>query len=166
MMDPVATPERAKSQGEGYSSVSFVRGWYFNDGVQTPKAGGLSAPRFCSTRVQVPPCESQVSQTAFNADLSTLISKLANEIGQSVTAQLHGDKKVSESMSTEGLKPEHRLSELNLSGVKLVMQSDVKEPSVFRGDRSDKCSVCEWVEMVEIYLVKRDIPTHQQSQEI
>ncbi len=55
MMDPVATPERAKSQGEGYSSVSFVRGWYFNDGVPTPKAGGLSAPRFCSTRVQVPP---------------------------------------------------------------------------------------------------------------
>ncbi|KAK0138964.1 hypothetical protein N1851_024508 [Merluccius polli] len=46
------------------------------------------------------------------------------------------------------------------------MQLDVKEPPVFRGDNSDKCSVREWVEIVEMYFVKRNIPAHQQSQDI
>lgn len=98
--------------------------------------------------------------------LSTLITELANQIGQSIAAQLQDDKSDIESLPAEVHTSAQRPSELNLSGVKLVMQSDVKEPPIFRGDSSDKCSVHEWVEMVELYLLKRDIPTHNQSQEI
>lgn len=164
-MEPAVSSEGTEvPEGEVYSNVGFGREWFFKDEFQTPKVGGLRTPRFCSTRV--PSCELQPSQTASNVELSTLISELANQIGQSIAAQVQGDKRDSESVSTEVHKSEQRPSELNLSGVKLVMQSDVKEPQIFRGDNSDKCSVHEWVEMMELYLLKRDTPTHNQSQEI
>lgn len=166
-MDSVTRPERGEmSEGEVNSTVGLGRGWFFKDEFQTPKVGGLRSPRFCSTRSQIPPCDLQSPQTASNVELSTLISELASQIGQSIAAQLQGDKRESESVSPGISKSEQRPTELNLSGVKLVMQSDVKEPPVFRGDNSDKCSVREWVEMVEIYFAKRNIPTHQKSQEI
>ncbi|KAK0154900.1 hypothetical protein N1851_002792 [Merluccius polli] len=166
-MDSVTSPEgTGVSEGEVSSNVGFGRGWFLKDEAQTPKVGGLRTPRFCSTRIQVPPCELQSPQTASHVELSILISELASQIGQSIAAQLQGDKRDSGFMSPGVYKPEQTPTELNLSGVKLVMQSDVKEPPVFRGDNSDKCSVREWVEMVEMYFVKRNIPAHQQSQDI
>lgn len=150
--------------GEVSSNVGLGRGWFLGDGVQTPKVGVSFAPKFCSTRLQVPPCDIQTPQTAANAELSTLISDLANQIGQSIVAQLQGDKGTS--MPTETSKAEQGPPELNLSGVKLVLQSDVKEPPVFRGDGSDKFSIHEWVEMMEMYFVKRNTPTDQRSRDI
>lgn len=167
VMDPAASFEGAGvHEGEVSSNVGFGRGWFLRDEVQTPRVGGLRTPRFCSTRVKAPPCELPTPQTASSVELSTLISELANQIGQSIATQLRGDSNVGGSMSAEGPRPEQRPTELNLSGMKLVMQSDVKEPPIFRGDGSDKYSVREWVEVVGVYLMKRDTPKHQQSQEI
>lgn len=166
-MDPAASSEGAGvSEGEVFSDVGFGRGWFLRDEVRTPRVGGLRTPRFCSTRVQVPRCELPTPQTASHVELSALISELANQIGQSIANQLQSDRGVTGSMSTESPKLEQRASELNLSGVKLIMQSDVKEPPIFRGDSSDKYSVREWVEVVGVYLMKRNTPKHQQSQEI
>lgn len=153
-------------EGENCSITSFGRGWVLNEGVQTPRVGGLGTPRISSTRIQVPPCELQSPQTRPHADLSSLISELADRIGQSIAAQLRSDKKTSEPVLAEGFRSEQAHSGLNLSGVRLVMQSDVKEPPVFRGDSNDKCSVREWVDLMDMYFVKRNIPTEQQSQEI
>lgn len=55
---------------------------------------------------------------------------------------------------------------LNLTGTKLVLQSDVREPPVFRGDGSDKNTVCEWEELIEVYLKKRATPPQEQYCEI
>ncbi|XP_029974766.1 uncharacterized protein LOC115408259 [Salarias fasciatus] len=154
---------------EEYCNVGRGRGWFFRDDVQTPKVGGLRSPDFCSTRLQVPPCELNAHQPSPQDELSTLISELANQIGQSIVNQLKGDMNVCESAPAATFIEEQKSEqkpELNLSGFKLVMHSDVKEPPVFKGDSSDTCSVREWVEMVELYLLKRDIPTNQQSQEI
>lgn len=152
--------------GEISSTPSFGRGWFLNGGVQTPRVGGLGAPRNSSTRIQIPPYELQSPQTTPRDDLSTLISGLADQIGQSIAAQLRSDKNTTGPMLTESCRPEPGHSALNLSGVRLVMQSDVKEPPVFRGDSSDKCSVREWVDLMDMYLVKREIPTEQRSKEI
>lgn len=46
------------------------------------------------------------------------------------------------------------------------MQSDVKEPPCFRGDGSDKLSVCKWEELMDTYLQKTGIPLAEQYQEI
>ena len=154
------------SAGEISSTTSFGRGWFLNEGVQTPRVGRLGTPRFSSTRVQVPPCGLQPQQTTPHTDLSSLISELADQIGQSIAAQLRSDKSTTEPVLTENSRPEQSHSGLNLSGVRLVMQSDVKEPPVFRGDSSDKCSVREWVDLMNVFFVKRNIPTEQQSQEI
>ncbi|CAL9693963.1 unnamed protein product [Knipowitschia caucasica] len=55
---------------------------------------------------------------------------------------------------------------LNLSGAKFVLQPDVREPPVFRGDGLDKNTVCEWQEMVQVYFKKRAIPVNEQHYEI
>lgn len=51
---------------------------------------------------------------------------------------------------------ERRPPEFNLSGVKLVMQSDVNHQ--FSGVML--LTVREWVEMVKMYFIKRNTPKH------
>ncbi|RXN35218.1 serine arginine-rich splicing factor 3 isoform X1 [Labeo rohita] len=46
------------------------------------------------------------------------------------------------------------------------MQSDAKEPPVYRGDSSDKFGIREWEELMDTYLRKRGIPLAEQHQEI
>lgn len=46
------------------------------------------------------------------------------------------------------------------------MQSDIKEPPIFRGDSSDKFTVHEWENLKTLYLKKRAIPVHEHSQEV
>lgn len=98
--------------------------------------------------------------------MSSLISELADQIGQSIAAQLRSDKKTCEPVLTKGSRSEPGHSELNLYGVRLVMQLDVKEPPVFKGDGSDKCFIREWADLMDMYVIKRNIPTEQWSQEI
>lgn len=94
-----------------------------------------------------------------NPDLGSLINEIAEKMGQSITAQLRSDR------SAHGSNPEQP-TEMTLSNVKLVMQSDVKEPPVFKGDGSDRLIVQEWENLMSLYLRKRAIPVHEQSQEI
>ncbi|KAK0150690.1 hypothetical protein N1851_008202 [Merluccius polli] len=53
-----------------------------------------------------------------------------------------------------------------MTGVKLVMKTDVKEPPYFRGDGTDKHTVHEWEEMMSVYLNKSGVPPQEYSQEI
>lgn len=50
--------------------------------------------------------------------------------------------------------------------LKLVLQSDVKEPEYYRGDGSDKCTVHEWVELMSVYLRKREYSQECQAEEV
>lgn len=121
----------------GDSHVGFGRGW-FRHVTQTPQVGMMRTPRFSSTRMQPSSVDSNPQVTG-NIEFSTLISDLANQIGQSIAAQLQSNVSTHSQSSDTFQTATNTPSELNLSGVKLVMQSDIKEPSVFRGDGSDKC---------------------------
>lgn len=55
---------------------------------------------------------------------------------------------------------------LNLTGMKLVMKPDVKAPPCFRGDGSEKLSVHEWEELMDVYLKKKGFPSAEQADEI
>lgn len=94
-----------------------------------------------------------------NPDLGSLITELAEKLGQSITARLQPNR------SSYSSNSEHP-TEMTLSNVKLVMQSDAKEPPIFRGDGSDILTVQEWENLMSLYLRKRAIPIHEQSQEI
>lgn len=55
---------------------------------------------------------------------------------------------------------------LNLTVTKLVLQSDVREPPIFRGDGSDKNTVCEWEELMEMYFRKQATSLIEQYSDI
>ena len=55
---------------------------------------------------------------------------------------------------------------MNITGVTLVMKTDVKEPPYFRGDGTDRHTVHDWEEMMSVYLNKRGVPPQEYSMEI
>lgn len=116
----------------------------------------FDTPVLTSTRYVDRAMTNHVNQ---NPDLGSLINEIAEKLGQSITAQLRSDR------STHSNNFEQP-TEMTLSNVKLVMQSDVKEPSIFRGGGSDRLTVQEWENLMSLYLRKRAIPIHKQSQEI
>ncbi|KAK0142420.1 hypothetical protein N1851_019864 [Merluccius polli] len=94
-----------------------------------------------------------------NPALGLLITQLAEKLGESITAQLQADRTAN---STSTPQP----TETTLPNVSVVLQSAAKEPPLFRGDGSDKFTVGEWENLMTLYLKRRAIPVHEQSQEI
>ncbi|KAL2098393.1 hypothetical protein ACEWY4_007600 [Coilia grayii] len=60
----------------------------------------------------------------------------------------------------------HSPTTVDLSQLSLVLKSDIREPPIFRGDGTDKCSVHEWVDLMVVFLRKRNIPAADNSDEI
>lgn len=142
----------------------------------TPARTALNAgsPVFCSTRlpgqVAVNLAQEDTLPIATDSTLNDLITHIAQQVGQTIREQLRGE---CEGRDVSGTQAQSSVSQvprnptdLNLTGVKLVLQSDVKEPPVFQGDGSDKNTVCEWEELMEVYLRKRAIPVNEQHSEI
>lgn len=82
------------------------------------------------------------SPDASSSDLGNLITQLAYEIGENIASQLNryigsADRQTT---PTPSLNLGHGQSDLNMTGVKLFMKTDVKEPPYFRGDGTDKHS--------------------------
>lgn len=122
------------------------RGQFFKDMTHIPGATGIAdSSVFCSTHIKT---DSQVPRSdTTSTDLSNLITHLAHEIGQSIAAQLkkgsENEERVTNSQNV-GLEPPSADSHsLTMTGVKLVMQPDVKELPSFRGDSTDKLSIHE-----------------------
>lgn len=47
-----------------------------------------------------------------------------------------------------------------------IVKADVKDPPMYRGDGTDKYSIQEWIEMVETFMHKRDLPQSEQAEEV
>jgi len=122
-----------------------------------PSVTALHTPQLTSTRYVDRAMPSQFEQ---NSDLGSLITQLAEKLGESITAKLQSDR--SRYNTSTPVQP----SEMTLPNVKVVMQSDAKEPPIFRGDSSDKFTVHEWENLMTLYLRKRAIPVHEHSQEV
>lgn len=102
------------------------------------------------------------------ADIGHLITQLAHQIGENIASQLNKstDGEHSQPTPTPSLNMGQGQPDLNMTGVKLVMKTDVREPPYFRGDGTDKHTVHEWEEIVNVYLNKRGVPLREYSQEI
>lgn len=122
-----------------------------------PSVTALHTPQLTSTRYVDRAMPSQFEQ---NPDLGSLITQLAEKLGESITAKLQSDR------NTLNTSTPVQPSEMTLPNVKVVMQSDAKEPPIFRGDSSDKFTVHEWENLMTLYLKKRAIPVHEHSQEV
>lgn len=108
------------------------------------------------------------SEDLSSPDLGNLITQLAHQIGESIANQIQktAGNQSDKSAPTPSVNMAEGPPELNLTGVKLVMQADVKEPPHFRGDETDKYTVHEWEEVMDVYLKKRGIPPNEHSHEI
>ena len=100
-------------------------------------------------------------------DISALITHLADQIGQSIAAELQPEANDSRNTDSPERPKVNQPLEMSMSNVKLVMQSEAKVPPLFRVDGSDNFTVCEWeIHIMTTYLRKRGFPSHEHSQEI
>lgn len=114
------------------------------------------------------PMSLKANEDNSSPDLGNLITQLAHQIGESIVNQMQktAGNQSDRSVPTPSINMGEGHPELNLTGVKFVMQADVKEPPHFRGDGTDKHTVHEWEEVMDVYLKKRGIPPHEHSQEV
>lgn len=160
-------------------SFPFERERRVSELLHTPVRGAhnVDSPAYCSTRMPsnvVAGSSGGVASSSlpYTADpaLSNLITHIAQQVGQTIRDQLQsdsvgrgvGDTRVHSSVGQLPSDPTY----LNLTGTKLVLQSDVREPPVFRGDGSDKNTICEWEELMEVYFKKRATPLDEQHAEL
>lgn len=129
----------------------------FESGTPGPTSTISQTPLLSSTRYVERTVPSNLEQ---NSDLGSLIAQLAEKLGESITARLQSDRNTHNSSTTD------RCSEMTLPNVKVVMQSEAKEPPMFRGDSSDRFTVHEWENIMCLYIRKRAIPLQEHSQEI
>lgn len=160
-------------------SFSFGRGRPISELPQTPVQGAynVDSPAFCSTRMPGNVASNSSGAVTLSSlpdttdpALNNLITHIAQQVGQTIKDQLRNE---SVGRSVGGTQAQSSVGQLpsdstylNLTGAKLVLQSDVREPPVFRGDGSDKNTVCEWEELMEVYFRKRATPLNEQHIEI
>lgn len=167
---PVGGDERVGADGNSlWGQLSLGRGVLFREHIETPvrRVGRPDTPVLTSTRYDdhCTPGPSRLSTVEQGPDMSALITQLADQIGQSIAAKLQSE--ASRIIRPDAGGPEvSQPAEMTLSNVKLVMQSDAKEPPLFRGDGSDKFTVREWETLMSTYLRKKGFPLHEHSQEI
>lgn len=121
-----------------------------------------------------PPREPQfstpvVSDESTTQQLRDLIGELGSQIGESIASRLLASQPSlipTESPSAKSVRVEAPDTTFDLSKVSLVVRSDVKEPPMYRGDGEDKYSIQEWIDMMEVYLHKRNFTTNEQRDEI
>lgn len=88
-----------------------------------------------------------------------MLATVVKQIGQSISENI-----VSCLESRAGHAGSSVPSEMQ--NLKLVLQSDVKEPAYYRGDGSDKCTINEWVELMSVYSRKREYNQECQAEEV
>ena len=139
----------------GDSGLTSGTGRLLNELCNTPVRvpGNVASPAFSATRLSnsLFPTNRSAEMLSAIPDISDpalnhLITHIAQQVGQALSTQLKEEVKTDEGAQVQnsGAGQTFTDSALNLTGVKLVMQSDVRESPVFKGDGSDKHSVNEW----------------------
>lgn len=139
-------------------------------GVDEPKVGKPRMLVYDSATASFPPytkINEPKSSTPANVgcdnvtqQLRDLIGELGSQIGDSIVTRLLTNQASilpdpapsSEQLPsmTMPLSPNLDLSKLNL-----IVKADIKDPQMFRGDGSDKCTILEWIEQMEVFLSKK-----------
>lgn len=105
----------------------------------------------------------QPTHVSHNA-LSSMITDLAKQIGDNITASLSTmhQPSLSQSSPAKGTSP----SQLESSHVKVVVQSEARAPPFFRGDHNDTFSIQEWEGMMKCYLSRANCETFEDKYEL
>lgn len=102
-------------------------------------------------------------------DLKRVLVDLVKQLGRKIGAQVvssvtNPNIQVPNAAMTA---PQANVTEQHdWSKVNLILKTDIKEPPFFRGDGSDRCTVTEWQEMMQLYLTKRGCSISERGAEI
>lgn len=101
--------------------------------------------------------------------LRELIGELGSQIGESIAGRLLACQTAPISQQPPSANPskaETLNATADLSKVSLIVRPDIKDPPMYRGDGTDKYSIQEWIDMVEVYLHKRELSANEQVDEV
>lgn len=146
-------------------------------GVEIPTAGKPRALIYSPQSHNTPTNEpvGPTASTPNNADdnvaqqLRDLIGELGSQIGDSIVNRLLVSQTpvaTSNPVTVNRVVPESTSAGHSLANVSLIVKPDIREPPMFRGDDSDKCTIQEWIELMELYLHKADCSNKDQVDEI
>ncbi|KAL1248010.1 hypothetical protein QQF64_023386 [Cirrhinus molitorella] len=125
----------------------------------------LSAPEVSPLPGLVQPACSTPSDSNNNVtqQLRELIGELGNQIGDSIVSCLLASQNAASPLptTTSGLSKSE--PSLESSKISFIVRSDIKEPPMFRGDESDKYTVQEWIDVMELYLQKSSCPEAEKA---
>lgn len=100
--------------------------------------------------------------------LRELIGELGSQIGESIAGRLLASQQPCSSKPplANPTRAETFNATADLSKVSLIVRPDIKEPPMYRGDGTDKYSMQEWIDTVEVYLHKKDLSPSEQVEEV
>lgn len=97
--------------------------------------------------------------------MAGLMKQLGSEIGNQIAANLRSAGQNAQRDYVDAQQP--LLQSPDLSNFNLIVRhQDIKEPPTFRGDKTDRCTIGEWQELMQAYLNKKGFSTSEQGQEI
>jgi hypothetical protein len=97
--------------------------------------------------------------------IADIVQQIGHSIGENIASCLEskaivghvGDNVMGNACSSRGM---------DVSGLNLVLTSDIREPVYFWGDGSETCTVHEWEDMVMVYMRKRGVSVMDQAVEV
>ncbi|KAI2647196.1 Gag polyprotein [Labeo rohita] len=129
------------------TSRCYGRGRALNNVVDSA-IGASVGPTASSTPITHPDAERVISPEA----LGSIISDLAQKIGESISASLNLAHQPSPVQHNPPSQSQHSSECMDASKLKVIVQQDSAPPPFFRGDKSDSFTIHEWEDMMCSYL--------------
>lgn len=112
------------------------------------------------------PSLSQSQPEDLKQTLVDLVKQLGSEIGAQVASSFASPRIQEPNVA---MTPPHSSTteqHHDWSKVNLILKPEIKEPPFFRGDGSDRCTVTEWQEIMQLYLTKKGCSMSERGAEI
>lgn len=147
------------------STFSMGRGFPTHPLTSTPRVRSSS----CEANSLNGPDENEWRSPAVERSIPVdLLTTVVKEIGKSISENIVSCLELRTTGCGDGSRVGHTGTgaSFDAQNLKLMLQSDVKEPEYYRGDGSDKCTIHEWVELMSGYLRKREYSQECQAEEV
>ena len=100
----------------------------------------------------------QENQWQLMADFAKQLgSEIGTQIASSISSAAHNSPNMNASI------PQLSAQTPEWSKLNLVLKSDIREPPPFRGDSTDRCSVTDWQELMQVYLNRKGCTVSEQG---
>lgn len=147
---------RCYGRGRGLANMSLGSMHTIDSAI-----GASAGPTASSTPITRPDAERAISPES----LGSIISDLAQKIGESISASLNLVHQPSP-VQPNRLLSEQPSQSIDASTLKVIVQKDTAPPPFFRGDKSDSFTIHEWEDMMSSYLNRMECKTQSEVRDL